>query len=211
MKAPRLLLLFSMLVFGMVQGQHLDLGYGVTSSNFSYRSNSSPKPVFQAGNGQSVQLHYADEWIRDLIDFQIGLRLEQHQVLGNVVTTQLEYDMRFLGLYLGTETQIGEILSRGYCASCSVFNATIRLGMTTSYMTRGTQQTDNQFIDLSGKEEFDSFWVGPMLGLRLTVETLPDIRMGVFYDYSYQQSLSKSSESLALIGHHTGLLIKFWL
>lgn len=69
MKAPRLLLFFFILVFGMAQGQHLDLGYGVTSSNFSYRSNSSPKPVFQAGNGQSVQLHYADEWIRDLIDF----------------------------------------------------------------------------------------------------------------------------------------------
>lgn len=183
--------------------------YGQTSAVYSHESEG-PSKNFYSSKGQFIRLSL----IRDLLkvhEISFGTSLFQANSLGNVITTELNYETQFLGFFTSSHFNVLSLANRRHCASCTDFNVYINVGIQLSTLLNGTQRIDSSIYDLKGVEDFKGIWFSPILGAKMQFDASDIISLILTLDYIPMLNITDTDEDFKINTSQIGLGIRLWL
>ncbi len=200
-----LLLCFSM----MANAQSILFEYGQTSSLFSHNPNNPEKKFFSA-KGQMLRVSLLQDFLK-VHEVSFGTSFFEANSLGQVITTELDYETQFLGFFAKTDFNVFSIVNRRHCASCTDFNLFVRAGAQLSMLLNGTQKIDAIIYDLKGVEDFKGLWISPILGTKARFDASDIISLILTFDFMPMFNFTDTDEDFKISSSQLSFGIQLWL
>lgn len=183
---PGIFFLFFLSTTSFAQTYKLAVGSNITSYVFTNSTGSNP-PFLKPASGIHLALS-RESSISKVFLLDFGLQYNQFNNVGNVQNIPFSYATDFLGLQggIGPRLKLGKGLML-----ISKLNATV------SKLVNGNQFLLNQYVDLSGDNQFNS--LRTMLGYSFELSKQVDPQVGVFLKYQHSDSYNFGSSTLNII------------
>ena len=193
----------------MTKAQNVLFEFGQTSSAFSYNSNS-PERNFYSSKGQVLRISILQDFLK-AHEVSYGVSLFEANSFGQVITTELDYETQFLGVFSMADFNVLSLANRKYCASCTDFNFYVHTGLQLSTLLSGSQKIDNIIYDLKGVEDFKGLWVSPILGAKIRFDASDIISLILTYNYIPMINITDSEEDFKITSSQLSFGIQLWL
>ena len=165
---------------------------------------------FYSQTGQELRVSYIRSLLSDH-EISFGLSFFEANSKGKVITTNLDYQTKFLGAFVKTHFNFLTLFNRRFCTSCTKINFFATVGAQTSILSQGTQKINEQVIDLSGKEDFKGLWVAPMLGIKSRFDASDLISLFISYEFMPMFNVTDNEEDFKIRQNPLTLGIRLWL
>lgn len=192
-----------------VKAQSILFEFGQTSSKFTHNT-SGPEKTFYNSKGQVLKLSLAQDFLTNH-EVRFGATLFEANSLGQVITTELDYETQFFGLFTTANFNIFSLANRRYCASCTDFNFYINTGVQLSTLVGGSQKIDNIIYDLKGVEDFKGLWLSPILGAKVRFDASDIISLILTYNFVPMFNFTDTSEDFTINSSQISFGIQLWL
>lgn len=192
-----------------LHAQSLQFDYGQTSALYGHKSEG-PAKYFYSSKGQFIRLSLIQDFLK-VHEISFGASLFQANSIGNVITTSLDYETQFLGVFTTSHFNVLSIANRRHCASCTDFNFYFNAGLQLAAMLNGTQKIDSTIYDLKGVEDFKGIWFSPILGAKMQFDASDIISLILTLDYIPMLNITDTDEDFKINTSQIGLGIRLWL
>ena len=192
-----------------MSAQSILFEFGQTSSAFSY-SSKNPERNFYNSKGQLLKLSILQDFLK-AHEVSYGVSLFEANSFGQVITTELDYETQFLGVFSMADFNVLSLANRKYCASCTDFNFYVHTGLQLSTLLSGSQKIDNIIYDLKGVEDFKGLWVSPILGTKIRFDASDIISLILTYNYMPMINTTDSEEDFKITSSQLSFGIQLWL
>ena len=203
-----ILLLMLLSINGYTQ-EGIVFEFGQNTSNYSHKTEVPPLD-FYSQTGQELRISYIRSLLSDH-EISFGLSFFEANSKGKVITTNLDYQTKFLGAFVKTHFNFLTLFNRRFCTSCTKINFFATVGAQTSILSQGTQKINEQVIDLSGKEDFKGLWVAPMLGINSRFDASELISLFISYEFMPMFNVTDNEEDFKIRQNPLTLGIRLWL
>ena len=193
----------------MTKAQNVLFEFGQTSSAFSYSPNN-PERNFYSSKGQLLKLSILQDFLK-AHEVSYGVSLFEANSFGQVITTELDYETQFLGVFSMADFNVLSLANRKHCASCTDFNFYVHTGLQLSTLLSGSQKIDNIIYDLKGVEDFKGLWVSPILGTKIRFDASDIISLILTYNYMPMINITDSEEDFKITSSQLSFGIQLWL
>ena len=141
-----ILLLMLLSINGYTQ-EGIVFEFGQNTSNYSHKTEVPPLD-FYSQTGQELRVSYIRSLLSDH-EISFGLSFFEANSKGKVITTNLDYQTKFLGAFVKTHFNFLTLFNRRFCTSCTKINFFATVGAQTSILSQGTQKINEQPSQIS--------------------------------------------------------------
>ena len=182
----RILLLLLVSISTSAQSYKFAVGSNITSFVFTNSTGSNPS-FLHPSSGLHFSLSRESKLSKSFL-FDIGINYNQFNNVGDVQNIPFSYTTDYLGLGAG----IGPKLSLG-----KGFSMVSKVNASLSKLINGNQFLLNQYVDLSGDNQFNS--IRTMYGYSFELNKQISPQMAVFLKYQHMDSYNFGSSTLNFI------------
>lgn len=191
------------------KAQEVLFEFGKTASSFTHNT-TGPKKTFYSSSGQVLKLSFLQDFL-SIHKISFGATLFEANSLGQTITTELDYETQFLGIFSTVEFNVLSLANRRHCASCTDFNFFIQTGLQLSALIDGSQKIDNIIYDLKGVEDFKGLWLSPVFGAKIRFDASDIISLILTYNYIPMINITDSEEDFKITSSQLSFGIQLWL
>lgn len=191
------------------KAQEILFEFGQTASTFRHNA-TGPKKTFYSSNGQTLKLSLLQDFL-SVHKMRFGATLFEANSLGQVITTELDYETQFFGLFTTADFNVLSLANRRYCASCTDFNFFIHTGVQLSTLLSGSQKINNVIYNLKGVEDFKGIWLSPILGTKVRFDASDIISLILTYDFISMFNFTDTEEDFTINSSQLSFGIQLWL
>lgn len=192
-----------------VKAQEVLFEFGKTASSFTHNA-AGPKKTFYNSSGQVLKLSLLQDFL-SIHKISFGASLFEANSLGQTITTELDYETQFLGIFATAEFNVLSLANRRHCASCTDFNFFVQTGLQLSALIDGSQKIDNIIYDLKGVEDFNGLWLSPVFGAKIRFDASDIISLSVTYNYIPMINVTDTEEDFKITSSQLNFGVQLWL